>query len=109
MQGYLFSRTIHNLLRTVLIFKRSEHFLLLEIGRTFPGRIFQKSFDVEEMGEIIFQRLFSALVQLSPGSDRQFEPMAMPHSSERWELLKIPPQIQRWKCPCPCRSACQMT
>lgn len=66
MQGYLFSRTIHNLLRTVLISKRSEDFLLLEIGRTFPGRIFQKSFDVDEMGEITFQRLFSALVQLLP-------------------------------------------
>ena len=42
MQGYLFCRTIHNLLSTVLISKRSEDFLFLEIGRSFPGRIFPK-------------------------------------------------------------------
>lgn len=43
MQGYLLFRTIHNLLRAVLISKKSEDFLVPSPGWMFPGRIFQKN------------------------------------------------------------------
>lgn len=66
MQGYLLYRTIHNLLRAVLISKTSEDFLLPSTVWMFPGRIFQKSFDVDETGQTPFHWIFSALFQLFP-------------------------------------------
>lgn len=76
MQGYLLFRTVHNLLRAVLISNKSEDFLLPANGWTFPGRIFQKSFDVDEMGETPFHWIFSGLAQL-------LSPAVWPHVHAR--------------------------
>lgn len=73
MQGYLLFRTIHNLLRAVLISKNCEDFLLPSIPVwMFPRRIFQKSFDVDETRQIFGLTVFP----------QQFDPMSMPEACE---------------------------